>query len=864
MSIERIQDTSIWKRTLAEQQDDKYSEQRKKLREAFLLFRENVSLILSSISQDLPDLTVHDITHSDALWETADLIVGDNYPLTPLESFILGGTFLLHDAALCFEAYENGLKGIRETKEWKDINEYLKLNITQIVDLEQQTDLITIRKLHAKQATELLNKTWNKDNKTIYLLEYSELRKHLGNLIGEIASSHHWDIETVMSKFSPQQNVLPCFPPKWYINPIKIACILRCADIAHIDNERAPDFLFELLKINGISFNHWNAQNRLGKVDIDQDDINKETLLYTSTFGFNENDSEAWFVAYDAICLVDKEIKSCNGILKEKSFKVKKVKGIESPEELSKHIKANGWKPSSLSVHVQDVENVIKTLGGKMLYGQDAKHHLEIVLRELIQNARDAIKAREVFDPKNIGKIVIYIDTDKENTWLTVEDNGIGMSERVLKDSLLNFGSSFWTSNLVLNEHPGLLSSDFKSVGQFGIGFYSVFMIAEQVFVTSKNYKEGINNLKQLKFLKGFSLRPILVEGEQKDFSLSISTKIKIKLKQEYIQKIFNINIFSVIQKSDFKVPFHKYISALCAGLTVDVFYKENDKDEIKIHTDISSKDFDKEQWLTDISFANYNPDTTLKNSIKKNAKRLSPIIDNGQITAMAAINTDYNEIFGSFLKINTIGGLASGIDNRMCRDIIGCMDYKANSAKRDPGWQAHSAESIQIWANEQLQKLLKSNLSPYEKYIASSTLSLYGVDYTELLQIPIFFKGVHKFISIEELIELSRIYPIGFLYQRDLLDIDRINSKSFTYEIDISNILLIQNKNIYISFFFSLDLIDNVPKYKDSLLGCLYRNLQKSGLKIILERQENIGEYKEYIGNDVLTQKIGLLLLRQ
>jgi len=51
-------------------------------------------MLAGDIHRDLPDLTVHDITHLDALWEMADLVAGPDYPLNPLEAFALGAVFL--------------------------------------------------------------------------------------------------------------------------------------------------------------------------------------------------------------------------------------------------------------------------------------------------------------------------------------------------------------------------------------------------------------------------------------------------------------------------------------------------------------------------------------------------------------------------------------------------------------------------------------------------------------------------------------------------------------------------------------------------------------------------------------------------
>jgi hypothetical protein len=131
-------------------------------------------------------------------------------------------------------------------------------------------------------------------------------------LIGQISASHHWDIDEINSNLPNQLNALSTFPREWRIDPIKIACLLRCADAAHIDNERAPDFLHALMKRRGLSYTHWQAQNKLACVDLDQSDSNGSTLLFTSTRNFTESESDAWWVSYDATCMIDREIRASN------------------------------------------------------------------------------------------------------------------------------------------------------------------------------------------------------------------------------------------------------------------------------------------------------------------------------------------------------------------------------------------------------------------------------------------------------------------------------------------------------------------------------------------------------------------------
>ncbi len=241
MTLERIKATSLWSKSLAQVDNDPNEQKREELRSSFIKFRENIVHLVGQIAVTLPDLTRHDISHLDALWETASLIAGDQYPLNPLEGFVLGGAILLHDSALSYEAYDEGIEGIRRTAIWKDAYSAAKdLEKNQGDDhLNHVADFAALRQLHANQASKLCDKTWTIPGRQepFYLLENQTLRRHLGELIGKIAASHHWDIERVSTELPSQFNVISTFPREWRIDPVKIACLLRCADAAHIDNE---------------------------------------------------------------------------------------------------------------------------------------------------------------------------------------------------------------------------------------------------------------------------------------------------------------------------------------------------------------------------------------------------------------------------------------------------------------------------------------------------------------------------------------------------------------------------------------------------------------------------------------------------
>lgn len=123
--------------------------------------------------------------------------------------------------------------------------------------------------------------------------------------------------------------------------------------------------------------------------------------------------------------------------------------------------------------------------------------HKEIFLRELISNASDAIDklyfksltddsvklAREDFK--------IHIDLDKENRTIKISDNGIGMTGEELENNLGTIAKS-GSFNFKKENADNEKTDDISVIGQFGVGFYSSFMVADKVEVISKAFGEDI------------------------------------------------------------------------------------------------------------------------------------------------------------------------------------------------------------------------------------------------------------------------------------------------------------------------------------------------------------------------------------
>ena len=121
----------------------------------------------------------------------------------------------------------------------------------------------------------------------------------------------------------------------------------------------------------------------------------------------------------------------------------------------------------------------------------------EIFLRELISNASDAIDKLHYLSltDENIklsrDDFYIRIETDKEKKKLTIIDNGIGMTEEELENNLGTIAKSGSLSFKQENENQ----TDVDIIGQFGVGFYSAFMVSNEIEVLTKAYNSDLGPL---------------------------------------------------------------------------------------------------------------------------------------------------------------------------------------------------------------------------------------------------------------------------------------------------------------------------------------------------------------------------------
>ncbi|MGY2133874.1 molecular chaperone HtpG [Hymenobacter sp. HD11105] len=139
----------------------------------------------------------------------------------------------------------------------------------------------------------------------------------------------------------------------------------------------------------------------------------------------------------------------------------------------------------SISIHTENIFPIIK----KFLYSDH-----EIFLRELVSNAVDATQKLKSLAQLGefkgeLGELKVRVTVDKEARKITISDRGLGMTGEEIKKYINQIAFSGATEFVEKYKEKDAATKD-QIIGQFGLGFYSAFMVADQVEIWSKSYKE--------------------------------------------------------------------------------------------------------------------------------------------------------------------------------------------------------------------------------------------------------------------------------------------------------------------------------------------------------------------------------------
>ena len=165
--------------------------------------------------------------------------------------------------------------------------------------------------------------------------------------------------------------------------------------------------------------------------------------------------------------------------------------------------------------------------------------HREIFLREIISNASDAIDKlayTALTDDKvgiNRDEFAITITRDAENRTLTISDNGIGMTKEEMEE---NLGTIAKSGSLGFKQAMEK-QEDIDIIGQFGVGFYSAFMVASKVTVISRKYGEDTAWKWESDGAEGYTIEPAEREAPGTDVIMVLKEDSEEEKYSEFLQE---------------------------------------------------------------------------------------------------------------------------------------------------------------------------------------------------------------------------------------------------------------------------------------------------------------------------------------
>lgn len=272
------------------------------------------------------------------------------------------------------------------------------------------------------------------------------------------------------------------------------AVLLRLADILDFDTSRAPKAVYDYSGLDRpegsearVSKEEW--QKHMASQGFDFLHVPDRKVPYDLPYHAKSSSMQIEQTVNSYLDWVDRELNECGRLIRRYS---ERWRDLILPSRIKRTIKAVGYVSGQYHL-TMDQDQIMELLVGKELYSDPS-----VFVRELIQNAIDAVRTREQLDrnlPKD-WKPQIHIRSwmDEEGYhWFRIEDNGTGMTQDIIENHFLKIGSSYYTSDTFQKEKIRCQADpDYMPISRFGIGILSCFMGGEesnQVEVSTKRFR---------------------------------------------------------------------------------------------------------------------------------------------------------------------------------------------------------------------------------------------------------------------------------------------------------------------------------------------------------------------------------------
>ena len=423
----------------------------------------------------------------------------------------------------------------------------------------------------------------------------------------------------------------------------------------------------------------------------------------------------------------------------------------------------------------------------------------EIFLRELISNSSDALDKLYYLSLTNkdikVNKddLFIRVDYNKDKRTITISDNGTGMTEEELEN---NLGVIAESGSLKFKEE-NKEQNDVNIIGQFGVGFYSAFMVSDKVTVESKSYKDDKATIWESAGVDGYTLSP----SDKKDNGTIITLHLKEDTEDyNYSELLSEYKLRGIIKK------YSDYIS-YPIKMEVENNRKKEDSDEYETYKEVitvnsmiplwkrNKKDITEEEYnnfYSDKFFDYDKPLDVLHFNIEGNVNYNALLY----IPSHAPYDY-YSKEYEKGLQLYTNGVLIMDKCSELLPDyfsfvrgVIDTEDIPLNISRetlQDDKNIKLIAKSIESKVKNELLDLLKNNRDKYLEFYKAFGMQLKFGIYNDY--------GIHK----DKLEDLIMFYSSS---EKKLITLDEYVNK-----------LKEEDKNIYYCAGETVDKIDMLPQ---------------------------------------------------
>ncbi|WP_163015864.1 ATP-binding protein [Streptomyces sp. Tu 4128] len=472
-----------------------------------LSVRRDVKELLQAIGtgEIFDEYTRHDITHIDAMLEMLDWVVPDRTKreMTPGDWLLVVLSIYFHDLGMIVTKEEYKNRDVTRFNHFKsevllteDDNgrDYLE-RINEIerrhVDTEKFLYQEFVRYYHALRV-----KNWIIGSRTKDFGDSSKVQDEVERILGGLSPSFRKDLALVCEShhLNDLENLEKYHPSRPYgtkpseaANVQYAALLLRTVDLLHVTSDRTPSMTFRIIDPRDpVSQREWAKQGAVVSIrprpnkKEKEKEKEKEGRSQAGTVEVHAlfTEGEGYFGLISYLRFAEEQLALSHKWATQAQDEYPSAYEFPWNSIDTTNVRAEGFLAKQFKFSI-DQEKILDLLTGHTLYNDS-----DVVVREILQNAIDAVRLQHGENARDSGSV--WIRWDPKQRVLEVGDNGTGMTQEIIEKNLLRAGSSRYQDPKFRTDHPG-----FNPISRFGIGVMSAFMVADHVEITTSHKNDA-------------------------------------------------------------------------------------------------------------------------------------------------------------------------------------------------------------------------------------------------------------------------------------------------------------------------------------------------------------------------------------